>query len=112
MMNTTRILALFALTAFAAGCEGGGKQTDDILSLTGDAANGEAVFSANCAVCHGSDATGGSGPNLLNEVAEERGEFVETIVGGEDEMPAFGDTLTDQEIADVLAWLEEQAASA
>jgi mono/diheme cytochrome c family protein len=31
---------------------------------------------------------------------------VEVILGGEDTMPAFVDVLTDQEIADVLAWLK------
>ena len=111
-MNHTRLLfALISVAALVAGCDSG-KQVDDILALTGDATNGATVFSANCASCHGADGKGGSGPNLLSEVGEEQAEFVDTIIGGEDVMPAFGDTLSDQEIADVLAWLEEQAAGA
>lgn len=74
--------------------------------LDGDSTNGEAVFSANCASCHGADGTGGSGPNLVAEAGEDDAEWVEVILGGEDTMPAFVDVLTDQEIADVLAWLK------
>lgn len=96
---------------FAAAC-GADKQVDDILALEGDADNGAVVFADHCATCHGADATGGSGPNLLAEAGEEdeAAEQVDIILGGEDEMPAFIDVLSDQEIADVLAWIEAQAA--
>lgn len=93
------------MATLASGC-GDTAQVDDILALEGDSTNGEVVFSANCASCHGADGTGGSGPNLVGEAGEDDAEWVETILGGEDAMPAFIDVLTDQEIADVLAWLK------
>ena len=96
---------LGVIATLATAC-GDTQQADDILALEGDATNGEAVFSANCASCHGADGTGGSGPNLIGEAGEDDAEWVEIILGGEDTMPAFVDVLTDQEIADVLAWLK------
>ena len=77
-----------------------------ILALEGDPANGEAIFADNCAVCHGADALGGSGPDIAGITPSA--EDVNIIQNGEDEMPGFADTLSDQDIADVLSWLEEQ----
>jgi cytochrome c551 len=93
------------IATLVSGC-GDTAQVDDIRALEGDATNGEAVFGANCASCHGVDGTGGSGPNIIGEAGEDDAEWVEIILGGEDTMPAFVDVLTDQEIADVLAWLK------
>lgn len=95
--------ALF-LFSFLAAC-GGTTPSDDILSLTGDAANGETLYAAQCAGCHGVDGSGtGAGPNITGEEVED--EVVDIIVNGEESMPAFGDSLSDQEIADVLAYLD------
>ncbi len=77
----------------------------DAQALTGDAAEGEAIFSSNCAGCHGADGTNGSAPSIAGE--DERNEIIEVVYQGEDEMPGFGDTLTSQEIADVAAYVIE-----
>lgn len=113
-MRYARITILFTL--FSAACDGG-KQVDDILALEGDAENGALVWADNCAACHAADGTGGQGPDLVsllvnNGAEEEHPDFTEMILGGEGDMPSFADTLTDQEIADILAWLDEQAAGA
>jgi mono/diheme cytochrome c family protein len=83
---------------------------DSVLSsieaLDGDAAAGEALYEANCASCHGTDGTGGSGPNLVEE-APPKSEVIELVYYGEDAMPAFSDSLEDQEIADVTAYVVE-----
>jgi mono/diheme cytochrome c family protein len=77
-----------------------------ILDLTGDSANGELVYADNCATCHGLNGEGGSGPSMASAVGEGDQEIVDVILSGEDSMPAF-DSLPDQDIADVLAWITE-----
>lgn len=74
------------------------------LDLTGDSTAGEAVYAANCSGCHGADATGGIGPDLTEHsgnLSDE--EIVLTIAEGSGNMAAVA--ISDQEIADVLAWL-------
>jgi mono/diheme cytochrome c family protein len=94
-----------ALLAFLAGCDSGSR-VDDILTLTGDATNGAAVYEENCASCHAADGSGGIGPSMQGIVAEEGPEeVVDVILEGEDSMPSFSD-LADQDIADVVAYLE------
>jgi mono/diheme cytochrome c family protein len=92
---------MFLVSLFFAGCA-----TDthaaDILAMEGDATAGETLFADNCASCHGADATGGSGPDLSFGLGDE--DEVETILNGEEDMPAFADTLSDQDIADIIAW--------
>lgn len=85
-----------------AGCAPS-SQVTDILALDGDATAGEALFADNCASCHGADATGGSGPDLTGEEMDE--EAVGVILDGEEDMPSFVDTLADQDIADIIAWV-------
>lgn len=77
----------------------------------GDAPRGERVFEANCAMCHGSDATGmmGMHPSLRGAVGRLSPEGVEvTIREGRNTMPpmpSFEDRLSDQAIADVMAYI-------
>jgi mono/diheme cytochrome c family protein len=94
------------LVAFLAACSGGSR-VDDILAITGDAANGATVYADNCAACHAADGTGGTGPSLQGIVAEEGlDEITDVILSGEESMPSFSD-LADQDIADLLAYLDE-----
>jgi mono/diheme cytochrome c family protein len=78
--------------------------------LKGDPANGEKVFaSAGCGGCHTLEAAGSSGnvgPNLDDakpdlELAHNR------VTNGAGAMPAFKGQLSDQEIADVAAYVVE-----
>ncbi len=89
-------------------------RADDILSLTGDPAAGELVYAANCEQCHGVNGLGENDPDFpmlgedLREVLDEEDEeVVEVILYGEEEMPAFEGVLSDQEIADVIAFIRE-----
>jgi mono/diheme cytochrome c family protein len=96
-----------ALLLSLAACDGGSR-VDGILALTGDATNGATVYADNCAECHAADGSGGIGPSLQGEASEEGGgEVVEVVLYGEDSMPAFPD-LTDQEVADLLAFLQDE----
>ena len=86
------------------GDAGGGEE-----STEGDAAAGETVFAANCSGCHGAQGTGGNGgPDLSGVTDPER---VSTQVrNGGGGMPAFGDQLTDAQIADVTAFVTQTVA--
>lgn len=72
-----------------------------VSSLTGDTTSGSTLFTSNCASCHGANATGGSGPNL---VGQDETTVIEAVLSGPDEMPAFT-ALTDQQIADITAFV-------
>lgn len=77
----------------------------------GDATRGEGLYGANCAQCHGDDAKGGSaGEDLPGALAEDGFDEVFGVIknGEGDEMPAFGDQLSDEQIKDIIAWLETQ----
>jgi cytochrome c551 len=61
---------------------------------------GQQVYLERCAGCHGANGEGGSGPPLAGVDWTDR--LQELFGGGQSH---FGATLTDQEIADVAAWL-------
>jgi mono/diheme cytochrome c family protein len=95
-----------AMGVWAAGCaEGDGAGVDAVLALTGDTGNGEVVFAANCASCHAADGTGGTGPNITGGLSADQ--IARVVVNGEDSMPSFSGTLSDQEMADVVAYVEQ-----
>ena len=74
----------------------------------GDAANGRAVYAANCAQCHGSTGAGGvAGAGAWTPPVVDRDPVAihEAIRVGPFEMPRFGeDQITDQEIGDIAAF--------
>ena len=98
------LIALMGLMACGDEGEGDAARVDTILSLSGDDVNGETVYSDNCAVCHGINGEGGSGPSMAQASGESDEEIVSVVLTGEDEMPSF-DNLEDQDIADVLAYI-------
>lgn len=73
-------------------------------------AQGKAQFGATCAFCHGADATGGRGPDLVRSDLvshDKKGSLLTPFVhaGRPDKgMPAFPN-LTDKQIADIAAFL-------
>jgi mono/diheme cytochrome c family protein len=80
------------------------------LKLTGDPTAGKAVFtSAGCVGCHtlaDAGATGTVGPNL--DDAKPGTELVVTrVTKGQGAMPPFAGQLTDQQIADVAAYVTQ-----
>lgn len=73
----------------------------DDEEAAGDATAGEAAYAAaGCAACHGADASGTSAPDLRG--AGQLPGLEQRLGGGAIHL---GATLTDQEIADVAAWL-------
>jgi mono/diheme cytochrome c family protein len=80
------------------------------LKLTGDPAAGKEVFtSAGCAGCHtlsDAGATGNVGPNL-DEAKPDKELVVTRVTKGMGAMPPFAGQLTDQQIADVAAYVTQ-----
>ena len=84
--------------------------TDEVA---GDAGAGAAVWSDNCAGCHGTNGTGANGgPNLVgNEIALDPAKVRAQVANGGGGMPAFKDTLTTQQINDVTAYVTKEIAT-
>lgn len=73
----------------------------DVSLPTGDEANGESLYDAQCSACHGATADGGIGTSLLGQPDAH---FIEAVQEGIGDMPALPD-LTDQDIADIIAFV-------
>jgi alcohol dehydrogenase (cytochrome c) len=73
-----------------------------------DVANGATVYKAACVYCHGDEGTGGhgGGPTLAN--ATSIGAFVQIVSEGRNTMPAFGATLSAEQVRDVSTYVIEQ----
>jgi mono/diheme cytochrome c family protein len=76
---------------------------------TADAAAGKEVFAEQCSVCHGADGLGGNGgPDLTTmPKAKEQAGAEEQVTNGGGGMPAFAGTLSEEEIANVAAYVVE-----
>jgi mono/diheme cytochrome c family protein len=117
-----RRLALIATLALAlAGCGGGeeasptpetveGEQptTQTQATSEGNPENGKKIFaSAGCGSCHtlkDAGASGTIGPNL-DEAKPDVQLAVHRVTNGASPMPSFKDQLSEQEIADVAAYV-------
>jgi mono/diheme cytochrome c family protein len=131
MRRAALLLVLLAVGVGLAGCGGGETETatpetvagslpeDTTAADTGEGTeelpegNAEAggeVFAANgCGSCHTFEAAGSSGsvgPNLDEASPDYEGAFT-TIKNGRGGMPAFEGQLSDQQIADVAAYVSE-----
>jgi mono/diheme cytochrome c family protein len=86
--------------------------TIDTTAAEGDPENGKAVFaSAGCGGCHtlaDAGATQTIGPNL-DESQPDEALVVDRVTNGMGAMPAFADRLSEQEIADVAAYVSSVA---
>jgi cytochrome c oxidase cbb3-type subunit 3 len=102
----------------------GGDSTREFLGLgrapdAAVAARGEKLYAATCSFCHGPDARGAGGPNLVRSelvLHDDRGELIGSVIlkGRPDKgMPPMPDTTPTQiaEIAEYLHLLVERAAN-
>ncbi|MCB9867475.1 MAG: c-type cytochrome [Phycisphaerales bacterium] len=76
-------------------------------STGGDAAAGQAVFSANCQACHAADGSGGIGPDIRDFTAQE----VQDGFNSAAIHSSLTVTLTAQDFADISAFLDTSASS-
>ena len=118
-----RLVLLLAVLAFVVGGCGGGEEASPTAETVegtvtetnggggaaeGDPDNGKTVFaSAGCGTCHTlSDAgtSGTVGPNL-DESKPDAELAVDRVTNGSGAMPSFKGQLSEQEIADVAAYV-------
>ncbi|MEZ4321466.1 MAG: cytochrome c [Myxococcota bacterium] len=80
---------------------------DPALSLDGDPEAGEALWLAECGLCHGPSGEGTPRGSPLVGVFERREprEVVEIVRFGISTMPAYEERFDDQDLADLLAWM-------
>jgi mono/diheme cytochrome c family protein len=105
MTHFTRLFTLASLLTLLSAC-GPSDRALSIADLEGDATTGAPLYTTHCASCHGATARGGSGPNLLSELGEEDdADLIDVILEGDGDMPGFSN-LSDQEIADMMAYLK------
>jgi mono/diheme cytochrome c family protein len=75
--------------------------------------NAEETFNDTCARCHGVDLAGGTGPALgptAHSLGEPDEHLIEAITFGRDEMPAFGDELSEEQIQAIVDYIREVQA--
>lgn len=74
--------------------------------ISGDSNRGETLYEASCIVCHGPRATGGIGPRLAgNSVLSKEKIFWTVVYEGQHAMPPLKGAVTEQQMADIRAWL-------
>jgi mono/diheme cytochrome c family protein len=80
-------------------------------AVAADSADGANTYKTKCMACHGADGAGTAAGRSLN-VADLRSPDVQKLTSaqlqdivknGKNNMPAFADSLSDQQIADVVA---------
>ncbi|MFP4597034.1 MAG: c-type cytochrome [Persicimonas sp.] len=88
----------------------------DILAAEGSATAGRELFLGTtetqaCADCHGEQGEGDFGPNLSQRFSQKtEWQLLYTIIDGRAEMPAWGEELTDEELADLFSYLRADFA--
>ena len=81
------------------------------------AALGQKLYSQSCAFCHGPNATGAEGPNLVRSslvLHDEKGELIGPVVHngrGEKGMPAFS-SFTQEQLYDIAEFLHQRVYEA
>lgn len=112
------MLYFVAAATLAYGCSAPSDSAPDnpVLGGTGDVAVGESLYTANCAQCHGTDATGtDQGPSFLNDIYvpshHADGAFLVAVRNGvQPHHWDFGPMppqpgLTDEDVADIVAYI-------
>lgn len=70
---------------------------------------GEQIYTANCATCHQPDGEGQGAYPALREnafvTAQDPTQVIQTVLHGRGQMPAFQDTLSNQESAAVISYV-------
>jgi mono/diheme cytochrome c family protein len=75
----------------------------------GDPESGAVVFSENCSTCHGATGHGGNGgPDLRTmPLAQSEAGAIQQVTNGGGGMPAFGGTLSEEEIENVASYVAQ-----
>jgi mono/diheme cytochrome c family protein len=87
-------------------------------SSTGEQAEtpttGPAIYREVCATCHGRNGGGFVGPSLIDvaDTYPDMADELALVTNGSGQMPAFGERLSDAQIATVVAYTREEFSSA
>ncbi len=83
------------------------ERATQVAMLQGDAQAGAMLYAGECTVCHGEHGQGGVYDFDLVQSVSVHGddELAQSIIGGLKDMPPYGNTYDDQQIADLLAHL-------
>ena len=123
-----RLAVIAALAASLAGCGGGETASPEPETIEGEppatqtqqtsegnVENGRKIYAANgCGSCHALEDAGSSGtigPNL-DESKPDLQLAIDRVTNGASPMPAFKDTLSEQEIVDVSTYVVEASGGA
>jgi len=72
--------------------------------------NGREVYAEHCAQCHGERLMAtGAGPDLKLLGADRQAHFDQIVRDGKAQMPAFAGMITDEEIAQIWAYVRSRA---
>jgi cytochrome c oxidase cbb3-type subunit 3 len=99
--------------AFLAICASAAHSQSDTKNAAAE--RGRKQFAQSCGFCHGVDATGGRGPDLVRSplvAHDQSGDLIGEVIrnGRPDKMPAL--PLTPEQISDVAAFLHDRALEA
>ena len=88
---------------------GASSTTSAMSAATGDPTHGKAIFTANCATCHGQTGTeGGIGPPLKNE--KSRKNYAQTVAWIKNPQPPmaklYPSPLNEKDVDDVAAYVQ------
>ncbi|MBX2797277.1 MAG: c-type cytochrome [Myxococcales bacterium] len=99
-------IPMIGLAASLLAACGGSAACDEILQLQGDLTVGDIVYGNRCETCHGPAGEGDEGPALTDRIPRiTRCRVISQVVDGGGLMPAFGDSLDPQDIADVVEFV-------
>lgn len=107
LMGVAAVVAVVttAMTGCVAGEVPAAPADDPVL------VEGQALYTANCASCHGLDGSGGAGSKLNEGRMIEQFPLVDdqiaVVSGGQRSMPAFSGKLSGEEIVAVVAYTRE-----
>ncbi len=111
-LHPTRVAVLFAILLMIVALIGGlvrypvDPYVQEVSALSANLHRGQAIFQANCSVCHGLAGNGNIGPSLQG-VSQRKStqRLIEQVISGKTPpMPKFQPT--PQNMADLLLYLE------
>jgi mono/diheme cytochrome c family protein len=107
-MNRLCLVASIVVLAAIAGCpSANAERVAGVKALTPDVDNGKALHETHCLTCHGADGRSGtSNKDTVDYAVNNEGVFFDYVIDGDPGMPGFGDTFSDQELADVWGYVK------
>ncbi len=108
-MRRAALVALVGVLSISAGCDSDDEETrsSKVLGLEGNRDAGEGIFTMGTCSADGCHSTAPSSTDLTDVVPNLTSEtIVDSLINGKGLMPTQG-ALSDQQLADVLAYIEE-----